>query len=66
MFDFLFRVVDELNGDLQIIILEHAYFEQPEFEQALVNGETWFHEIGLIPKEWADRVTQLPRQQPLL
>ncbi len=56
MFDFLFDVCEQLSPNLQIIILEHAYFEQPKYEKALVNGENWFGDTKLIPQSWLDGI----------
>jgi hypothetical protein len=53
----------ELSPDLQIIVLEHAYFdEQPRFKDALVNNEDWFGDTKLIPQAWIDNVGNSLRQ----
>ena len=62
MFNFLFGVCEQLSPNFQIILLEHAFFEQPQYRQALVNGEDWFHGIKLIPQTWIDDVEE-PLQQ---
>ena len=51
VFNFLFSICEQLNPDLQIIILEHAYFD-PRFKDALVNNEDWFGGRALIPQSW--------------
>lgn len=66
MFGFLFSVADTMAGDLQIIILEHAFFDQPQFIQALVNGERWSDGNGLIPRSWIEDVPASFQQGNLL
>jgi len=65
VFDFLFNVCQQLSPDLQIIILEHAYFD-PSFRDVLVNNEDWFSGKALIPQTWIDSATNSPQQGNLL
>jgi len=65
MFNFLFDVCEQLNPDLQIIILEHAYFA-PRFQDALVNNEDWFGGRALIPQSWIDNAANTFQQGNLL
>jgi hypothetical protein len=51
MFTFLFDVVEQLKPNLQIIVLEHANFNDERFQQALVE-EPWRGDRALIPLEW--------------
>lgn len=64
VFNFLFNVCEQLNPDLQIIILEHAYFD-PRFKDALVNNEDWFGGRALIPQTWINSITNSPQQGKL-
>lgn len=44
-------VADDLNGDLQILVTDHATFHgEPWFDDALVEKRR--HGRGLIPDEW--------------
>jgi hypothetical protein len=50
MFALLRDVADELNEALQIIVCDHARFDEPWFETAEV--ENWRDGRGLIPVGW--------------
>lgn len=65
VFNFLFNVCEQLNPNLQIIILEHAYFDS-RFKDALVNNEDWFGGRALIPQSWIDNITSSFQQGKLL
>lgn len=43
-------VVDDLDGRLQVIVLEHADFDEPWFSDAVV--ERWRDGRALIPRSW--------------
>ena len=51
MFTFLFDVVEQLKPNLQVIVLEHANFNDERFQQALVE-EPWHGDRALIPLDW--------------
>jgi Protein of unknown function (DUF3732) len=51
MFDLFFKVVKQLNPNLQIIVTEHANLNTPEFKAALVE-EPWTEGRALIPVDW--------------
>ncbi len=51
MFNLFFSYCRNLNPNLQIIILEHAEFEDQEFRDALVE-EPWRNGRALIPAHW--------------
>lgn len=53
LFKLLFSVCDELKGKLQIIVLEHANLDDPEFQSALVE-EPWRNGKALIPLDWLE------------
>lgn len=56
IFDLLREVAAELNGALQIIVCDHARFDEPWFGHAIV--ENWRDGRGLIPAGWEDDVAQ--------
>ena len=49
MYDFLFAVAKE--SGIQVIVLDHAYLDVPEFKRALVE-EPWRDGRALIPESW--------------
>lgn len=53
LYEFIFDVVEEMKGNIQVIITDHAMLNNQRFKQSL--KETWrkgeMHE-ALIPKEW--------------
>ncbi|MCX4032917.1 DUF3732 domain-containing protein [Aeromonas caviae] len=52
MFEWLFKVVEEeLGGDLQVIVTDHADIEEDWFQSAIAD-EKWRGDIALIPKHW--------------
>ena len=52
IFDLLFRVVEDLAPNFQVIVLEHANLKDPRYQAALVE-ETWMKGgQALIPDEW--------------
>jgi hypothetical protein len=64
IFELLRDVADELKGSLQIIVCDHARFEEPWFEKALV--ENWRQGKGLIPDDWEadNNPTEVARANP--
>ncbi|QDA59024.1 DUF3732 domain-containing protein [Hymenobacter jejuensis] len=52
IFDLLFRVVQELAPNLQIIVLEHANLKDPRYQDALVEEPWGKGGLALIPYEW--------------
>ena len=51
MFNLLFDVCVQLAPDFQIIVMEHANFDDERFHQALVE-EPWTGGRALIPESW--------------
>lgn len=51
MYNFIFDRVNELNGNLQILIVDHAHFESEKFFTDSVI-EDWRGKINLIPTDW--------------
>ena len=51
MFNLLFDVCAQLAPDFQIIVMEHANFDDERFQQALVE-EPWTGGRALIPESW--------------
>jgi hypothetical protein len=52
VFDLLFRVVDELSPNLQVIVLEHANLKDLRYQAALVENPWSKGGLALIPTEW--------------
>ncbi|HXR31726.1 MAG TPA: DUF3732 domain-containing protein [Solirubrobacterales bacterium] len=52
IFELLRDVADDLDGALQIVICDHARFDEEWFRRALV--ENWRNGLGLIPADWED------------
>lgn len=50
MFEFIFNVVHELTPNLQVIITDHADFNETGFQSAIV--EKWRDGKKLVPEEW--------------
>jgi len=47
----VFDRIEEMNSDLQLIVVDHAYFEEEQdFLDSIV--EDWHKEGNLIPREW--------------
>ena len=53
MYEFIFNRVAQLNGELQVIIVDHADLskDSPKFKQALL--EVWRDGKKFIPEEWS-------------
>jgi hypothetical protein len=51
LFNLLFSVCDELQGNFQIIVLDHANIDNQEFQSSLVE-EPWRNGRALIPADW--------------
>ncbi|MBM9950460.1 DUF3732 domain-containing protein [Pseudomonas aeruginosa] len=52
MFEWLFKVVEEeLGGDLQVIVTDHADIEDDWYQSAIAD-EKWRGDTALIPKHW--------------
>lgn len=50
LYEMIFTVVSELEGQLQVIVFDHADFPEPWFEESVV--EVWRDGVALIPKSW--------------
>jgi energy-coupling factor transporter ATP-binding protein EcfA2 len=50
LYEFLYRIVTELDGDLQIIALDHAEFDDDWFQRSI--SERWRGGQALIPLDW--------------
>ncbi|HBI36008.1 MAG TPA: hypothetical protein DDY71_00050 [Spirochaetia bacterium] len=50
MFNFFFFLVSELNSKLQIIVTDHAYFDDENFISCII--EQWRNGKKLIPDSW--------------
>lgn len=47
---FIFDRTNEMNGEFQVILTEHANFKEPEFQQYVV--QSWYNGEKLIPEDW--------------
>lgn len=50
LYNFIFDRVLELNGKLQVIIVDHANLKNDAFRKTVI--EDWWDEINLIPEDW--------------
>jgi hypothetical protein len=50
MFDFIFRRAQEMDGQLQVIVTDHADLDEEWFSEAVV--ERWRDGAKLVPDEW--------------
>lgn len=50
MFRFIIERTNEMNGAFQVILTEHANFQEQEFSQYVV--ESWYNGEKLIPEDW--------------
>lgn len=53
MFELMRRVVDELNGELQVIVCDHANLADDWFQSAVIAN--WRNGERLIPSAWLDQ-----------
>lgn len=51
IFDLLRSTVDDLNGELQVVVMDHAEFEDDWFQRAVGNNR-WRGGQGLVPADW--------------
>lgn len=51
LFEWIFRVTQELFPNLQVIITDHADIDEPWFQDA-VRDQKWRGDHALIPKHW--------------
>ncbi|HCL4447778.1 TPA: DUF3732 domain-containing protein [Clostridium botulinum] len=50
LYDFIIERVNELKGNLQVIIVDHADLKDKKFRKLIT--EDWWHENNLIPEDW--------------
>ena len=50
LYDFIFKQTEELKGQFQVIIVDHANLSSKEFKTAVV--QDWWHGDKLIPDDW--------------
>lgn len=51
MFEWIFRVVESLSPDLQVIITDHADIDEDWFQESIIDTK-WRGDNALIPKHW--------------
>ena len=52
IYNFIFNRVKEMKGGMQVIIVDHADLDTPEFQQAV--SEKWWNEEKLVPMDWEE------------
>ena len=50
LFELMHKIGGEIEGDFQLIVLDHAHIDEDWFEDAIV--EEWRHGTALVPEEW--------------
>ncbi|WP_066020112.1 MULTISPECIES: DUF3732 domain-containing protein [Clostridium] len=50
LYDFIIERVNDLKGNLQVIIVDHAELKDEKFQKLI--DEDWWHEKKLIPEDW--------------
>lgn len=50
MFNFIFKVVNKLSPNLQVIITDHALLKDKQFEESIT--EVWRDGLKLVPSNW--------------
>lgn len=50
LYDFIIERVNDLKGNLQVIIVDHAELKNEKFQKLI--DEDWWHEKNLIPENW--------------
>ncbi|BFM07091.1 DUF3732 domain-containing protein [Halioxenophilus aromaticivorans] len=51
LFEWIFKIVNELSPELQVIITDHADIDEPWYQQA-IRDKKWRGEYALIPRSW--------------
>jgi len=59
IFQWIFKIAEELALNLQVIITDHADIEEDWFQDA-IRDEKWRGEAALIPAHWHE---ELPHNQ---
>ncbi|MEQ3657818.1 MAG: DUF3732 domain-containing protein [Glaciecola sp.] len=54
MFEWIFKVVEELSPNLQVIITDHADIDEDWFQSSIADTK-WRGENALIPKHWYEQ-----------
>ena len=58
VFNFIFERVSELEGKMQVIIVEHADLEETWYKEAII--EKWQDSGALIPEDWITKEELFP------
>jgi hypothetical protein len=51
LFEWIFKIVNELSPELQVIITDHADIDEPWYQQA-IRDKKWRGEYALVPRSW--------------
>lgn len=54
MFRWIFKIVDSMDSNLQVIITDHADIDEGWFQEAIIDKK-WRGENALIPKSWLEK-----------
>lgn len=52
IYNFIFNRINELDGDMQVIIVDHADINTPEFQKLVI--EKWWDGTKLVPIDWEE------------
>ncbi len=54
LFEWIFKIVNELSPKLQVIITDHADIDEPWYQQA-IRDKKWRGEYALVPRSWYEK-----------
>lgn len=54
LFEWIFKIVEEISPELQVIITDHADIDEPWYQKA-IRDEKWRGEYALVPKSWYEK-----------
>ena len=55
LFEWIFKIVNELSPELQVIITDHADIDEPWYQQA-IRDKKWRGECALVPRSWYEEL----------
>jgi hypothetical protein len=51
LFEWIFKIVEEMSPNIQVIITDHADIDEPWYQKA-IRDKKWRGEYALVPKSW--------------
>ncbi|EPS3379959.1 TPA: DUF3732 domain-containing protein [Vibrio cholerae] len=54
LFEWIFKIVNELSPKLQVIITDHADIDEPWYQHA-IRDKKWRGEYALVPRSWYEK-----------